>query len=595
MRYLGRFCGSVDLSCQKGASDALRTFSINCIQLGVDIHSQVNRNINVSQILNPLSDKTIRNSMLSSANNDFDEKVQNLKKYKYLCLLCDAGTVLKLHVLHFMLVRFNDPCDILLFETYDVQNSDSMFYHKCFYDVFKKLDHYNLNVSAITFDKLPAQRQGFNTFQKTSGNPFIEAVLEIPCFGHMCNNVFLDMLKDNKDFKDAFIEIMATASLLRTKNAVDFIGAKCPSISKTRWIFIADVLLFMKIHKDSVNNFIEIYNQTESTNFIKFEEKFDSKYNLVILLKIFSLIVENNDFELYNIVPLVIEFFTQIEILYNSANNETFKLIIDNLDLKMRIRLLNNAYYPTLTAYCLSSVGRIELRKKYFGIRTIDNPGTLCLSPTVYKIYDEQKKFEYKLHHGQIPDENDNPIIDNFTEEEEDIEEEESEFDVIKEIDEQIAENDIEVNEDEDIKNFISSILETPFAERIHQDIYINIYENAKRELFRICSLINIDLQYVEKKLDDFLFGNPMKLGFIQYSYENPNVFWRKAFSARKDWEIFADLALRYSSVFSTETIVERTFSEQKYIQNQRMTNVSSTTIKARLWLHQQKQKQKKK
>lgn len=37
-------------------------------------------------------------------------------------------------------------------------------------------------------------------------------------------------------------------------------------------------------------------------------------------------------------------------------------------------------------------------------------------------------------------------------EEEEEFEEEESQFDILKEIDEQIAENDIEINEDEDIE-----------------------------------------------------------------------------------------------------------------------------------------------
>lgn len=40
---------------------------------------------------------------------------------------------------------------------------------------------------------------------------------------------------------------------------------------------------------------------------------------------------------------------------------------------------------------------------------------------------------------------------------------------------------------------------------------------------------------------------------------------------------------LRYSCAFVTETIVERTFSEQNYIQNKRMTNVSSSVMKARL------------
>lgn len=59
----------------------------------------------------------------------------------------------------------------------------------------KKGDKYNIFVCSVTCDKLPAQTSGFQTFQITSDNPLIESVLEIPCFGHLCNNVFLDLVK----------------------------------------------------------------------------------------------------------------------------------------------------------------------------------------------------------------------------------------------------------------------------------------------------------------------------------------------------------------------------------------------------------------
>lgn len=139
----------------------------------------------------------------------------------------------------------------------------------------------------------------------------------------------------------------------------------------------------------------------------------------------------------------------------------------------------------------------------------------------------------------------------------------------------------------------IADLERTTFENRIREDIYKNIYENAKNELIRLCLLLHIDQSYVESKLDSFLFDDPQELGFSKYCNEKPNSFWRKVYSFNEDWEVFSDLALRYASAFVTETIVERTFSEQEFIQNKRMTNVSTSLMKARLQLHESSKKSK--
>lgn len=120
--------------------------------------------------------------------------------------------------------------------------------------------------------------------------------------------------------------------LLRTKEAVDFLNAKCPSISTTRWLYIVDILLFMMINKNDINSFIEIQNQANGTYYNKKDKNYDFIYKVLILLKLFSLIVEKYDFKFLIIVPFVREFFSQIEKLYSVTINDTFKQIIDNLD-----------------------------------------------------------------------------------------------------------------------------------------------------------------------------------------------------------------------------------------------------------------------
>lgn len=71
----------------------------------------------------------------------------------------------------------------------------------CFSQVFQKCDENHLYISAITFDKLPAQPADFLLYQQTSNNPFVESILKIPCFGHLCNNVFLDLSKKIRTLK----------------------------------------------------------------------------------------------------------------------------------------------------------------------------------------------------------------------------------------------------------------------------------------------------------------------------------------------------------------------------------------------------------
>lgn len=215
--------------------------------------------------------------------------MQNFQKYKYTALLCEAGTVLRLHCLHFYIARFSEPID-KLFETFDVKKADSIFYLNCFYEVFQKCDKYNIFVCSVTCDKLPAQTSGFQTFQITSDNPLIESVLKIPCFGHLCNNVFLDLVKKNSTFNELIHIILDTAHLLRTKEAGDFSNAKCLSISTTRWLYIVDILLKKK---NDINSFIEIQNQANGTDYNKIDENYDFEYEFLILLKLFYFLKKN--------------------------------------------------------------------------------------------------------------------------------------------------------------------------------------------------------------------------------------------------------------------------------------------------------------
>ena len=95
----------------------------------------------------------------------------------------------------------------------------------------------------VTSDNLPCQANAFETFVKTSDDPFIQVIYRFLCLAHMVNNVFKDVVKKSDDLSNYIKEILEIVKLLRKPQAVDFLQSKCPSLSRTRWLYIVDILL----------------------------------------------------------------------------------------------------------------------------------------------------------------------------------------------------------------------------------------------------------------------------------------------------------------------------------------------------------------
>ena len=89
----------------------------------------------------------------------------------------------------------DDPVDKILFDSFDGQIFDANFYRECFAKVFSKCESNNIYISSITTDNLPAQTLGWENFKETVDDPFIKIVYRIPCYAHMMNLVFSDVIK----------------------------------------------------------------------------------------------------------------------------------------------------------------------------------------------------------------------------------------------------------------------------------------------------------------------------------------------------------------------------------------------------------------
>lgn len=563
--------GRLDISANKATSVAMRKFIISLLQKGYRL-ALSNNSVKIEDFVDPFSPPIFAEALKKVAQKEFGISVQKAEEIRFVTLICDAGTVVKSHVLHFMIVSNYNPDMNFLFETYESDKFDSESYFKIFYDVFEKLNQYKIIVCALTIDNLPAQVSGFFQLKTTTENPFIRTVMHIPCFSHLINLVFLNIIKMSPLLQNLIEQIMLITNIIRKNEAVNFIGAKCPTFSRTRWLYIVDILLFITSHKPEINNYL----QTLRANNLEvplIDNSIEFVYHFLVYLKVFSLIVEKKNFQMFNIVLLVRELLHQLKQLYQKSSSQ-FHEILEIADAYIRARFKHNAYKTVMTCFALSGIGRNEIRRKYYGIRT-ENPYALSFSPHYDTLQHERERFEFK----------NTPLIDDFShhleiEENNGVAEAAEYFTSIDEITSMY---------DSEVQNSLKAEFElqrdTEFLQR-SSDIYENIYQNAKESIVEVALVLGINDHYVEEKYDTFLFSDPLSLNITNYTGDNPVTFWRKAYSYNTEWEAFSELALRFCSCVASEAEVERLLSTQTHIQNHCTTNITPVMLKSRLQLH---------
>ncbi|KAK8841870.1 hypothetical protein M9Y10_026822 [Tritrichomonas musculus] len=372
----------------------MRDFSLYLLNEGYSFPRDIKTSVNFKQLLDNVSEKRVSEKVIQVSQKVFQKNLESFSQKKYCNLLCDAGTVQKPHCLHFILMYVDDPVDKILFDSFDGQIFDANFYRECFAKVFSKFESNNIYISSITTDNLPAQTLGWENFKETFDDPFIQIVYRMYCYAHMMKLVFSDVIKRSEKIREYLNNTLVIVKCIRKTEAIEFIGSKCPSQSTTRWLYIVDILLFILNNRGKINDFLLITNNSD----ILIDGNIEFTYKILVLLKLFSSIVERDCFQIYNIVPLAREFLNELNLLYDVIENQDWINIKDIVDSSTRTQLANNSLNETITSYALSGARLAELRLKYPSIIT-KNPNCLSLTPEEETLSKERIKFEYnKLH-----------------------------------------------------------------------------------------------------------------------------------------------------------------------------------------------------
>ena len=156
IQQLAILCSKNDISSRKAVSTPMWDFSIFLLKESWNVGRNINTtNINIEQILDKVSIQHLNDQIIQMSKIQFDNNIQKFSHIKYCSLVCDAGTVLKSHNLHFMIGYFDEPVQKIIYESYTGDTFDSEFYFKCFSDVFLKLQAHSIHICSVTSDNLP--------------------------------------------------------------------------------------------------------------------------------------------------------------------------------------------------------------------------------------------------------------------------------------------------------------------------------------------------------------------------------------------------------------------------------------------------------
>ena len=116
-------------------------------------------------------------------------------------------------------------------------------------------DHPRFTIAAVVHDRLAAQERA--VADVLSGAFRNKGILDIPCFNHMVNLVFADCHECSEAFNRTVQSVLRYQRVLRTSSARRQLKTVCPSIPKTRWNYVVDLLLYLSQNKKDIEHYIK--------------------------------------------------------------------------------------------------------------------------------------------------------------------------------------------------------------------------------------------------------------------------------------------------------------------------------------------------
>jgi hypothetical protein len=555
--------------------------------------------------LTKITAKVIKASLLQQGTCVIESKMRNLADTtRFVSIAVDSGTILRFSALHSVVWNPHAPLNCVHVETQENKNLDGDGYAKYFRHTVRTVRAYHLEVCGIVIDNCPAQVTGLRKFIHEDGR----GIIHVPCFCHMANLVFSHTIKD-QSFSEIMKQIKDVIERFRSREAYENMGCRCPGIVETRWCYIEDCLYWLFKRKRLVNAALVAWHKSLVGVGIEIV------YRVFLPLRLFCLAMERVATSLADVVPFVQEAMREwhmvldwIQTLACVWNRDFGELFMNFVTSQFCLRLKRNAWNAVITAFCLSPLGRYNIRLRNRGWNVLGGVGAHPAVTENPSVEETARTFADLIasieHDGDAPPgEEALGILTDVSEGE----------DEMGEVEEEMGEVEGEMGEVVDAvetpgegpkpKPTFRELLEKEMKKSLRRRILdfedlvnsgaisIPIAERQVRAMQEGLGLMGRDGEETDfrKILGIWLLEEPGKDGnFFSDSVElwNPSNYWRRVFrDGKKPWTDFCQMAMHFVSLGTSEAEVERTLRRQKDIQGRYGTNFGTDTLDARLAL----------
>ena len=566
--------GRLDISAANSCSPAMNSFVNEILKIGFFLGRQ--KNLKEVPRIRSVNEKTFGNRLQQIGKRKRKQDIDKAAQIGFVNLACDAGTVLTFHSLHSLITNPYYEEFPLLLDTFDCGKGYSAIQYSEFFSfTISELLDKGIEICGIVTDGLAAQTKGLKSWINLHEDSRVKAIIHVPCLAHSMNNVFVHLYSSNEKLRSIVDSISNLIPMLRTKEALEIIGRKCPKLVKTRWLYICDILRYLIDFKRDIESHLFILTSEEKE---RVTIEMYQLYLILFPLRIVTLYFESKNgllCQLPQIYKIIIELFSQCfkALVECNASIEMIQ-ILKEVIIRTIAKFMTTAHSAAITGYVLTDAGRAFLRERERGVLT-QNPDEI--SPSWFQVTMEQMMDKY------------NEIFTKITEFDHEMR--------MSEINEefQICAH-TETNEDENINDellhrkyneIVDALMDLDMDQLLKYEASPNIYRTAYDTLCKYATLLRPGLNSIAIKelLDKFLFADPLEQGFKIYQDQDPNTFWRNM-HLLDEFKEFSLLALHFVTLATSEADAKRMLSLQKNVMGLHMTNVGSDCLEARLRLH---------
>lgn len=595
VNLVGQLAGELDISINKSSSEPMRSFVEKMLSLGIRI-GITDPSINLEDGFIQLSQSRVNDSLkiMSDLREEYLlEKFQ--KNIKFVNILLDTGTINKFKMLHFIISNPNFSMDIWPYDNYENRDFEGNDYTLILNDIINRLISQGIEPVAIIGDQLPAQVKGICNVIKNGESNLFKSIIHIPCISHISNLVYGEILA-LEEFEPYLKEIDDLINFCRNIEIATQIGKYCPTLVKTRWVYLSEVLDFFETYLYEIN-MLRTANDLEeiSLQIIEFGK-------ILKPLMDFTYFTEKRNTKLSDILPKIKE---TIELIQNLKDElvctesiQVHRFVLATFIARMQSLPLN----ILKTAFAISLEGRNYIRYK-FGINIrngnneSNNDENQILSDSLNSYFEnENQTAENQIIENQVDaNENDSDTeVESFEYSAVDELEEVTEID---EIDKTISLEDAVQKSKElmstqerhdDFIKFRNSIMEDPNF--TNYDWYEDIVPITEETIRRQMNLLGIqNEESAVLLLRNWWFESELE-GFDKISpFDTTDSYWRRLITNSNTKDL-AYICLRFASIGASEAEVERLFSIQKNMLSRSAVNVGTATLHHRCILHCTKQ-----